>query len=210
MGEQRAQGRHAGLTREQVLDTAVRLVDRDGVDALSMRKLAGELGVKAMTLYHYVKDRQELEDAIVERVLMEAAPSWTAGAPWQDVLAGYVDGLHQGFMAHPEAVILFATRPAMTDRNLAEVDALVKLLVEAGFTPHDAIRIVYALAASLIGQHLARNPEPESSSAVDLGAAADDVPYLQAALSAGYPTFDSQVALTVGALIAGFEALLSG
>jgi len=75
----RTRADRAGLSREQVLDAALDLVDRDGVGALSMRRLGAELGVEAMTLYHYLPNKDALLDGIVERVMAQAETTLTGG-----------------------------------------------------------------------------------------------------------------------------------
>ena len=67
----RTRGERAGLTRERVLSVALQLVDDEGLDALTMRKLAAALGVEAMTLYHYLPNKAALLDGLVESVLDE-------------------------------------------------------------------------------------------------------------------------------------------
>ena len=69
----RGQGERAGLSRGLVLDAAVALVDSDGLDRLSMRRLGAALGVEAMTLYHYVPNKAALLDGLVEWVLQHSA-----------------------------------------------------------------------------------------------------------------------------------------
>ena len=141
MGRSRVQGKHAGLTRDQVLEAAVRLVDRDGLAALSMRRLATDLGVEAMTLYHHVRNKQGLEDAIVEYVLAESLiPPGSRGEPasWQEVVAGHAHQLHRGLTRHPGAVVLFASRPAITPSTLAVLEHVLRVLRAAGFPPRTA------------------------------------------------------------------------
>src|SRR6202012_3770970 len=84
----RTRADRAGLSREQVLDAALDLVDRDGASALSMRRLGAELGVEAMTLYHYLPSKDALLDGIVERV-MGQAETRLADGPWDRALTAY-------------------------------------------------------------------------------------------------------------------------
>ena len=63
----------APLTKKQIVDAALRLADEEGVASLSMRKLAGRLGVKAMSLYHHVANKDEVLDGIVDAVFSEIA-----------------------------------------------------------------------------------------------------------------------------------------
>lgn len=203
----RAQGRHAGLTRDHVLRAALRLVDREGAAALSMRKLARELDVEAMTLYHHVRNKQALEDAIVEQVLVDSLPRVEPSASWQDVLLAYALGLHHGLAAHPGTVPLFATRPGLTTRTSTELEDVLQVLTEAGFTPATGLRIVHAIAGAVIGQHLAqpveRADEGTEAGLLDL----DEMPLVREALAAGTPTLDERLSFTLEALIAGFEKL---
>ncbi|RIQ22315.1 TetR/AcrR family transcriptional regulator C-terminal domain-containing protein [Jiangella rhizosphaerae] len=208
MGRSRVQGKHAGLTREQVLEAAVRLADRDGVEALSMRKLARELDVEAMTLYHHVQNKQGLEDAIVEHVLAESLGWPPESGAWQEVVAGYAHDLHRGLARHPGAVLLFATRPAITPRSLAILETLVRLLREAGFPARTALHLVYAVAGAVVGLHLgyAGDQNREPAAVADL--AGEDLPVLADALADGPVTMESRLDFTLTALIAGFETLL--
>lgn len=81
MAAQRARGQRAGLTRQAVLEAALRLVDQEGLKALSMRRLGAELGVEAMTLYHHVPNKTALLDGMIEQVVAEAVPRSSVPAP---------------------------------------------------------------------------------------------------------------------------------
>jgi len=205
VGRSRVQGKHAGLTRDQVLRAAVRLADRDGVESLSMRKLARELDVEAMTLYHHVQNKHSLEDAIVEYVLAQSLTPPPASAGWQEVVAGHAQELHRGLTKHPGAVLLFASRTAVTPRTLAILEGLLHVLRDAGFAPRTALHLIYAVAGAVVGQHLASAGEPPPPPA-DL--AGDDLPVLTAALAGGPVTLESRLEFTLTALMAGFETLL--
>ena len=214
MSGRRAQGKHAGLSRERVVEAAVRLVDGDGVATLSMRRLARELEVEAMTLYHHVPNKQALEDGIVEYVLAEALrgatgpatshPASSAPASWQQSMAGYADGLHRALSAHPGTAILFASRPAVTTRNLAELEGLLRVLREAGFAARTALLMVYALAGSVVMQHLGDGAEDSRSVQEELGRG---FPVFSEAVAAGPPSTEARLRFTVDSLIAGFETL---
>ena len=203
MTESRAQGRHAGLSREQVLRAAVELIGSEGVAALSMRQLARTLGVEAMTLYHHVRNKESLQDAIVEYVIAESTNRPMPSTPWQDALAGYARELHHGLLAHPGVTPLFATRPALTTRNLHELEALLSILVAEGFSPADALNMVHATVASVIGQHLIQPADATTRDVPDT----DDLPLVRQAFAHGFPTVETRFASTMAALIAGFEKL---
>lgn len=204
MARSRTQGRHAGLTREQVLRAALALVDRDGLDALSMRRLARELDVEAMTLYHHVQHRRALEDALVEQVLAEALPDLEASGPWQTTLVRRALALHRALAAHPGIAPLFATRPALTDRNLDVLEHSLTELTAAGFAPGTALELVHAVAGTVVWHHVA-----EHSGDGDAPAQADVAlpPHVAAAL-ADRATPDRRLDLTLRALVAGFATRL--
>jgi AcrR family transcriptional regulator len=140
----RTRADRAGLSREQVLDAAVGLVDRDGVGALSMRRLGAELGVEAMTLYHYLPNKDALLDGIVERVLAEAETDLADG-PWERALAGYAASLRAVLLRHPGAAALVAGRPAVTPETLRVVERGLARLRAAGFTVGRALDTLNAL-----------------------------------------------------------------
>ncbi|HEX6445828.1 MAG TPA: TetR/AcrR family transcriptional regulator C-terminal domain-containing protein [Streptosporangiales bacterium] len=141
----RARGRHAGLTRQDILRAAVRLADRDGLAALSMRRLGAELGVEAMALYHHVPNKEALLDGMVEEVAAEVpVPRFTA-AGWRNGMRRYALALLDAVAAHPELVPLALYRPAVTPRNLQTMEDLLRGLHSAGFEPRQALDLVYAL-----------------------------------------------------------------
>lgn len=203
----RVQGRHAGITRDQVLRVAVALIDTEGLAALSMRRLARELGVEAMTLYHHVKNKAALEDAVVEYVLTEAFAQLAPVGPWQQVVSSYAMALHRGLLAHPGAAVLFAQRPAMTPRNLEQLENLLDALTKAGFSSADALTIVRATAASVLGQHLSLDSDRPPLEVVDQSDLAGNV-LTTRALEPGLPGIDAMVDFIVTALVAGYERLL--
>jgi TetR/AcrR family tetracycline transcriptional repressor len=204
MSQARVQGKHAGLSRHRVLRTAVGLVDAEGVAALSMRRLARELDVEAMTLYHHVRNKEALEDAIVEHVLAESIGQPKASGSWQEAITGYALDLHRGLLAHPGVVTLFATRPALTSRNLRELEGLLRVLTAAGFSAGTALMIVHATASSVLGQHLTKQDE-SSDTPVPGGA---DLPLVSEVLEAGFPGVDARMDFTLNALVTGYESLL--
>ncbi|ACQ82134.1 transcriptional regulator, TetR family [Beutenbergia cavernae DSM 12333] len=209
MAEQRAQGRHAGLTKQQVVDAAVRLADSDGAAALSMRKVARELGVEAMTLYHHVPNKQALEDAIVEHVLDEALESVSASGPWERVVSDYGSALHDGLQRHPGAAALFASRPAITERTMDQVEALLEVLHDAGFTPRDALLVVYAVAGAVIGHHASgRAADDAAAPSTDVGVAGGR-PLFSAAAADGPVDTQERLAFTLRALVDGLRVRLA-
>src|SRR6476661_2403506 len=105
------------LTRQRVLAAALRLVDTEGLDALTRRRLARELGRDAMTLYRYAPDQAALLDGIVELVLDELELP-DDDQDWQTQLRRSADNFRRVALAHPNVVNLIMTRPLATPLGL--------------------------------------------------------------------------------------------
>ncbi|MFE3192012.1 TetR/AcrR family transcriptional regulator C-terminal domain-containing protein [Nocardia sp. NPDC059240] len=149
MAAKRTRAERAGISREQVLDAALAFADRDGLAALSMRKLGAELGVEAMTLYHYVPNKDALLDGMVERVMSQADAGFADG-PWSTALADYARALRKALLAHPGALPLVATRPAVTPATLRTAERGLAMLVQAGFELGPALDALNSLTLFVV------------------------------------------------------------
>lgn len=148
------------LTRQRVLATALQLVDAEGLDALTRRRLARELGRDVMTLYRYAPDQAALLDGIVELVFDELELP-EDGQDWQTQLRRNAHNFRRLALAHPHVVNLLLTRPVATayglrpPATLRPLEHLLELLTTAGFTAPDAMRIYRAYVGLLYGHLLA-------------------------------------------------------
>lgn len=145
MAVSRGRGQHAGLSRQAILRAAVRLADRQGLAALSMRRLGAELGVEAMAVYHYFPNKGALLDGIVEEVAAEVPAPQFDSSDWREGLQAYARALLDTLAAHPNLIPLAFSRPATTPRNLHAMEALLGSLRIAGFEPRQALDMLYAL-----------------------------------------------------------------
>ncbi|GAA1961321.1 TetR/AcrR family transcriptional regulator C-terminal domain-containing protein [Catenulispora subtropica] len=214
----RGPGQKAGLSRESVLDHALTLVDRVGLAALTMRGLGAELGVEAMTVYHYVPTKDALLDGILERAFTLATPDIDTTRPWQESLHDYAHGLYQGLLRHPGVLPLASSRPAATPDMLDRAEDYLRLLVDAGFALGRALHMVNALTVFVIGhataaaavrtaaQGASQEPEADAgSTAWVAGLDADRYPLLVEAARTGQGTDDDErFAFAVDSLITGF------
>jgi AcrR family transcriptional regulator len=144
----------APLNRARVLDAALALVDRDGLEALTMRRLGAELGVEAMSLYRYVPTKAALLDGLVERMLGELALPQDGLDParWREEARESLRRFRALALAHPRAFPLLATRAVasyVSGRAIAE--AYLQMLRGAGFTRATAITAQRALLRYAIG-----------------------------------------------------------
>lgn len=143
----RAVKRRGNLDRDCVLTTALALVDRDGAAALSMRNLGRELGVEAMSLYHYVRNRDDLLDGLVEVMVAAELPVPPRGEPWEEALSGFTAGIRRTALRHPEAFRLVGLRPLRSPVALGAIAGLLDCLRVGGFSPEAAVAS-YRLAAA--------------------------------------------------------------
>lgn len=143
--------KRAPLTRQRILQTALTQADAHGLAALSLHKVAAELGVKAMSLYNHVDGKEALLDGLVE-VLWAEVPFPKAQTAWQDALrqlAGDVRGL---VLRHPRVAPLLTTSRSVIPTHALEVmHAYLRFLQESGMTEARAAEIVRTLYAYALG-----------------------------------------------------------
>ncbi|MFI6107674.1 TetR/AcrR family transcriptional regulator C-terminal domain-containing protein [Streptomyces sp. NPDC051310] len=206
MAAHRARGQRAGLTRQAVLEAAVRLVDREGMAALSMRRLGAELGVEAMTLYHHVPNKSALLDGMIEQIVAEAVPPEFGAATWREDLRAYAHALMAALAAHPHAVPLLLSRPALTPRNLRTLEAVVRMLHEAGFPLPRTLDILYSLTSFVVGQAAAQAGSIDGAGSL---ASLDPDVYpllVRAAAAVGEDAGAARFEYALDALLSGFAA----
>jgi AcrR family transcriptional regulator len=138
------------LTRERILRAAVALVDRDGVGALSMRRLARELGVEAMSLYHHVAGKDALLDGMVDLVFGEIELP-AAGIGWKTTMRRRAVSARAALRRHPWAINLMESRRTPGPANLRHHDAVIGCLRRAGFPVALTARAYSLLDAYIYG-----------------------------------------------------------
>ncbi|MGV9865406.1 TetR/AcrR family transcriptional regulator C-terminal domain-containing protein [Rhodococcus koreensis] len=167
------------ITRERILEAALAIVDRDGIDGLSMRRLGKALGRDPMTLYRHAPNKAALLDGLAERVLDDLEVD-TGDGDWATQLREVARGFRRLALAHPQVVPLLVTRPLSTPLGLRPLGTLrplediLTLLTRAGFTDADALHVYRALFGFLYGhilnelQELVERPD-ESDDLLRLG-----------------------------------------
>lgn len=121
------------LSRERVLQTAVALADEHGLGGLTMRKLAAELGVEAMSLYHHVANKDALLDGMIDLVFAEIEAPVPAG-DWKDELRKRAESTRAALRRHPWAIGEMEGRGQHGTANLRIHDAVLGVLLAAGFS----------------------------------------------------------------------------
>jgi AcrR family transcriptional regulator len=122
------------LSRDRVLRAAVGIADEGGLESLTMRKLAQELGVEAMSLYNHVDNKDDVLDGMSDAVASEiGAPS--AGADWKTAIRELATSAHETFLRHRWAVGLSTTRVKPSPARLRYGEALLEAFRSAGGFP---------------------------------------------------------------------------
>jgi AcrR family transcriptional regulator len=123
----------APLTRERIVDAAIKILDRDGLDAVSTRKIAEDLGTGSASLYAHVSSRDELVELMVDRIAGEIEVPAPDPEHWQDQLREYAWHAHRVWSAHADIVrTSLATIPTGPGR-LRVVEGLLAIMTAAGF-----------------------------------------------------------------------------
>jgi len=149
----------AGPTRDVTLRTALEIIDKDGVEALSMRRLGNALGCDPMSLYRHAPTKAALLDSVAESVLAELTVDVT-DEDWAGQLRRLAHQFRALALAHPNLVGLLVTRPLSTPLamwplgTLRPLESVLELLVNAGFTEADALRIYRLVYGSMQGHVL--------------------------------------------------------
>jgi AcrR family transcriptional regulator len=176
------------LSRVRVLRAAVKLADASGIEALTMRRLAEELGAEAMSLYHHVANKEQVLDGVVEVVAGEitdaveriGSDGLTRPADWKPVLRQRILAARQVMLRHRWAPPVFASRTTMVPSVLRIYDSVVAVMRAGGFSYDMIHHALHALGSRALGfaQEMF-NPAPgDDQPAPDMAAMAVQVPNL--------------------------------
>ncbi len=145
-----ARRRNTRLSRNRILEAGVALADREGIEALSMRKLGGELGVEAMSLYNHVADKSELLDGMVDLVFSEIGSPSGQGS-WQSQMRSRMGSAREALKRHPWAIGLMDSRLTPGPATLGHHDTVIGALRQAGFPVEMAAHAYSVLDSYLYG-----------------------------------------------------------
>ena len=138
------------LSKERVLGAAVALADAQGVEALSMRKLAQELGVVPMALYKHVANKDDLLDAMVDVVVGEIDPP-AGGTDWKTAMRRRVLSARGALLRHPWASRVMESRTSPTPAVLAYMDSMIGMFRAGGFSIDLTHHAMHAMGSRLLG-----------------------------------------------------------
>jgi AcrR family transcriptional regulator len=139
------------LSRARVIDGALALIDADGLDAVTMPALAKQLGVGTMSLYRHVDDKNDLVNAVAERVLGDVRVPDGKVDDWEGRVVGYLRALRDAALAHPALASILAERGLTVGPVFEQLEQAHSILCRAGFSDMDAVRAFYALFTYVFG-----------------------------------------------------------
>jgi TetR/AcrR family tetracycline transcriptional repressor len=209
------------LSRERILRAALRVMDAEGLEAVSMRRVAREVGVEAMSLYHHVKDKDDLLGGVCSLVMQEFDIPEHDDRPWDQRTRAGAQEWRSVLKRHPNVISLFAER----SKPVTDVDALrpmeyaLSLILEAGLDEREAVQVFNVLGGYIMGFVMMETGRMFTAGAVEADAAdvelvtrtfpADVLPCIAAALphlASNDP--DEQFELGLDLMLAGLRARL--
>jgi TetR/AcrR family tetracycline transcriptional repressor len=142
MTRPRGNARQPRLSRDAILDRALAVADAEGIDAVSVRRLARDLGVTPMALYWHVDDKNALLHALGDRLLGGLDLRVDERVPWPEQLRAFVVSFTAVLRAHPSAAMLIGSLPTVASENaLGATEVALDILRRAGFSPEEAAHI---------------------------------------------------------------------
>ncbi len=177
------------LSKDRVLRAAVGLADADGIEAVTMRKLASELGVEAMSLYYHVANKEQLLDGMVDVVISEIEDECGGFAvpvdvDWKVALRKRIMTARAVMLRHRWAPEVLETRTNMSARKIRYFDTVLGIMVEGGFSYDLGHHAMHALGSRVLGfnQELFKpdSDRQEEDGNEMLAAMAEQLPYIVA------------------------------
>ena len=164
-----SEDRRIPLNRARVLRAAVELADRDGIDAVSMRKLGQELGIEAMSLYTHIRGKDDLLDGMVDVVVGEI-PIDVEGSDWRTIIHRQVLAARSVMLRHRWAARIIETRSAPGPATLRYMEAVTGIVLAGGFSVDLTHHALHVLGSRVLGfsQDLFDDsgaPDPEAAAA---------------------------------------------
>jgi AcrR family transcriptional regulator len=143
------------LTRGKIVEKAIQIIDADGFEGLSMRRLGEALGVEAMAMYHYFPNKDAILDEVAAHILEETGRALPVDAgDWKTVMLSGPASAARALEAHPNAGWLFLGRQYSTGESLRMLEAPLQILQSAGFEGQDLIDAAHAIFAYTAGWYM--------------------------------------------------------
>jgi TetR/AcrR family transcriptional regulator, tetracycline repressor protein len=188
MSPRKKEGSEGPVTAERVVGAALRVIDEDGLDALTMRRLARDLGVEPVTVYRQLPNKEAILAAVSELLWQGVRPEVPQGADWRAQVKAMWLGLYAVMRAHPNAIPIIAKGGTYSASAAAGTAGMVALLHDAGLSPDEAGELMHILSACLVGfgfalvwgREIAAGERPEQPAGEPPAPPPEDLlPYLQ-------------------------------
>ena len=125
--------RRGSISRAQIVEAALRSLRTTGFEQMTIRSLAADLDVAPMSLYRYIRDKDDLMDEVVEELLIQSQPMPPATGPWQARLSAAAEGLRHLLVREPGALYVYLRHPVTSPTAIRRMEMMLKILREAGY-----------------------------------------------------------------------------
>ena len=150
MAQRATAPRRIPLSKDRVLRAAVALADKEGIESLSMRRLAEELGVVPMALYKHVADKDQLLDGLIDVVVGEIDPP-ISGADWKSAIRNRILSARRALLRHPWASQVIESRTNPTPLVMKYMDSMIGMFMAGGFSLDLTHHVMHAMGSRLLG-----------------------------------------------------------
>ncbi len=208
------------LSRKRIVTAAAAVADRRGLSGVSMRTVAAELKVQAMSLYHHVSNKNDLLDAVAEWAFTQIDLPEVSD-PWREAMASRAESARHMFRKHPWALGMLESRPTPGPALLRHHDRVIGCLMTQGFSAALATHAFSTLDAFVYGFALTESGLPfeltegaEANFAAEVAPSAEDYPYLVGALTellgSGDYSFENEFGNGLQLILDGLQLQLEG
>jgi AcrR family transcriptional regulator len=197
------------LTKEKIVDKALEILDAEGVEGISMRRLGDALGVEAMAMYHHFPNKDAILDGVLARIMEETGPAMPLeSADWKTVMLSGPASAGRAIAAHPKAGWLFLGRRYSTGESLQMLEAPLAILRSAGFEGQELVDAAHAIFAYTAGWYMLSSGQGGSWSGPDDEAivSAGEMAPLAASLAPELRDWTRGMEEGLAALLDGLEA----
>jgi AcrR family transcriptional regulator len=145
------------LSAEAIVSAGIDVLESDGLEALTMRRLAKQLGASPMSLYRHVATKEELLRLIADRQLAEVELPDTEGLPWRTAIVELTSALHRSFLAHPHLSAILAVQHIDAVAIFRATEVILRALRSAGLDDREAVRALDVITSYAAGFTQRRN-----------------------------------------------------
>ncbi|GAY21752.1 transcriptional regulator, tetr family [Sphingobium fuliginis] len=194
------------MTEERIVAAARQIMETSGLDSVTMRRVATELGVTAMALYHHVADKHALVAMVADQVMDVIPDESLGGVSWYEALRHGFLAVHREIARYPGLGLYISSTNSFYPSGYRKLKKTIQMLVDAGFDEHEAIEINYVLLAYQGGYFLTEQSAQRSSAMPITDEQAEGPPEIRSrAVMNSYDSFIRGLDI----VIAGFRAKLA-